>query len=404
MPRPRLPPHLVWSDDRGGTWCVVDGRTRIRLGLARGEAGAAQLRLAEYVVEQARKTPEPEQDRPASRVSVAEVLERYLIRRTDDDPAVRRKVVARPRELAQRVTRLMEWFGDRPCSWVTEASCEGFVEHCGSASYARRCLGDLQAALNEGRRAALFREAIQVTLPPPPAAREDHLTFAEAVALVRVCLRHRDVQQRRTIEGLRLVQGTARPWAHVARFIIVAIATCSRSSRVYEASYSPEEGRPWVDMKRGVLYRQAPGTRQTKKRAPTVDLSPRLVAAMRRWSSDRVVNGREVKGDRYVVEFRGRPVDPKKAFGLAVDEAMRLHPDLFMRDDGTPKTVVRHTLRHTGVTWLAETPGVDVEDVCSYAGMTRAMFDRVYGHAHRARSRKIVQAQTKKPRKRKKED
>lgn len=398
MPRPRQPPHLLWSEDRGGTWCIVDGRARIRLGLSRGEAAAAQLRLAEYVVEQARQTPEPEQDRPASRVSVSEVLERYLVRRTDDDPTVRKKVVARPRELAQRISRLAEWFGDWPCSWVSEHSCEGFVEHCGSASYARRCLGDLQAALNEARRAAMFREPIQVTLPPPPAAREDHLTFAEAVALVRVCLRHRDVQQRRTTEGLRLVQGTARPWAHVARFIVVAIATCSRSSRVYEASYAPEDGRPWVDLKKGVLHRQAPGTRQTKKRAPTVDLSPRLVAAMRRWSSDRVVNGREVKGDRYVVQFRGAPVDPKKAFGLAVEKARELHPDLFRRDDGTPKTVVRHTLRHTGVTWLAETPGVDVEDVCSYAGMTRAMFDRVYGHAHRVRSRKIVAAQSRRPR------
>ena len=398
MPRPRKPPHLLWSDDRGGTWCIVDGRTRLRLGLARGEAGTAQLRLAEYVVQQANaEASKPARGRGADEILIDDVLDRYLARRTDPDPAVRRKEVARPQELVQRITKL-SWFCGRPVTDVNEDLCERFAEHVGSASYARRCLGDLQAAINEARRAGLFHEAVQVTLPPPPAAREDHLTFAEAVALVRVCLRHRDVQQRRTTEGLRLVQGTARPWAHVARFIIVAIATCSRSSRVYEASYTPEEGRPWVDLRKGVLHRQAPGTRQTKKRAPTVDLSPRLVAAMRRWSSDRVVNGREVKGDRYVVEFRGRPVDPKKAFGLAVDAAMRLYPDLFRRDDGNPKTVVRHTLRHTGVTWLAETPGVDVEDVCSYAGMTRAMFDRVYGHAHRARSRKIVAAQSRRPR------
>ncbi|WP_237481512.1 hypothetical protein [Lichenibacterium dinghuense] len=429
MPRPRLPAHAVWRADRGH-WCIADGRDRIRIEPALTSPGpadeaAAQLAVARYVVEKAdaaARTAAPQTDRDLMQVSIAEVLDRYLERRESG-----KKPCARLNEAKQRVAKLIAFFKEEAVAFVTESTCEDFASWCGSDSYARRCLADLQAALNEARRAALFRTPVLVTLPPPPAPSEDHLTFAEAVALVLTAWRHRDSQQRRVggtfqrVDGKRKliggkleeVGGSQRPWAHVGRFIVVAIATCSRSSRVYEASYAPEPGRPWVDLQKGVLYRQAPGTKVTKKKAPTIDLSPRLVSAMRRWSSPHTVRGREVPGDRYVVQMRSRPVDPKAGFVLVVEaavaaaraddarrEAVGLEPRrLFLRDDGAPKVIVRHTLRHTGITWLAETPGVDVEDVCSYAGITRAMFDRVYGHAHRARSRKVVAAQTRKPRK-----
>ena len=417
MARPRQEPHALYRADRG-RWVIVDGRTRVPIDPPLTSPGpvdeaAARLAVARYVVEQAAKTVAvPRTDRDLTEVSIAEVLERYLARRTDPDPAVRKKTVARPRELEQRIGRLVEFWGDMTVAGITEATCEGFAEHCGSSSYARRCLGDLQSALNEGRRAALFRTPVLVSMPPPPDPREDHLTVAEAIALVRVCWRKRDTQQRRvggkivmvdgrrTLVGgvLKTVVGSKRPWWHVGKFVAVAIATCSRSSRIYEASYAPEPGRPWMDLERGVLHRQPPGARKTKKRAPTVDVADRLVAAMRRWSSDRVVAGQTVTGDRYVVQWAGKPADPKGAFVEAVEAARLEYPTLFLRDDGTPKQVVRHTLRHTGVTWLSESPDVDVEDICSYAGMSRAMYDRVYGHAHKARSKKVKAAQARKKR------
>ena len=413
MGRPVKPPRAWWDDSRG-EWCVMYRNERVvRTGLPFEAEAEADLEAAKYKVKLAEGAPPPT-DRDVADVSCAEVLDRYLGRRLDAEDRPAKKAVARPEELKQRIRKLNKFWGPRPVKDVNEATCEAFVEFVKSESYARRCLGDFQAALNEARRAAMFRTVIQVTMPPAPEPREDSLSVEEAVAVVLVCWRRHDTQQRRVgghfVKGedgkkrlvggvLTTIVGTKRPWWHVGKFIIAAIATCSRSSRIFEASYQPEEGRPWMDVENGVLYRKPPGTKKKKsnKRAPTIDVAERLVAAMRRWSSDRVIGGQEVTGDRYVVQWQGNAADPKGAFTQAVAEARRQYPTLFLREDGqTPKEIVRHTLRHTGVTWLAETPGVDVEDICSYAGMTRAMFDRVYGHAHKARSKKVVAAQAKK--------
>ena len=413
MGRPVKPPR-AWFDKSRGEWCVMYRDVRVvRTGLALEDKDKAELAAAEYLIGLNKKAPPPT-DRDVADVSCAEVLLRYLDRRTSEDPAVRIKDVARPEELRQRIRKLNAFWGPRAVKDVNEATCEQFTAFVESASYSRRCLGDFQAALNEAKRGALFRTSVQVSMPSAPEPREDSLSVEEAVALVLVCWRHHDTQQRRVgghfVKGedgkkklvggtLTTITGKKRPWWHVGKFIITAIATCSRSSRIFEASYKPEPGRPWMDVANRVLYRKPPGAKRKKsnKRAPSVDVAERLVAAMRRWSSDRVVDGRQVPGDRYVVQWQGQAADPKGAFTEAVIEARRLYPTLFLREDGTtPKQVIRHTLRHTGVTWLAETPGVNVEDICSYAGMTRAMFDRVYGHAHKARSKNIVAAQAKK--------
>jgi len=165
---------------------------------------------------------------------------------------------------------------------------------------------------------------------------------------------------------------------------------------VHEASYVPEPGRPYVDLAAGVLYRMAFGEVVSGKRAPPVRLNARLLRAMRRWSSDRVVDGRVVPGDRYVVQWTGRPANCKGAFGQAVEAAMKAHPTLFRRRDGSPKHIVRHSLRHTGITWVAMDPTLSVEDICSYAGITRAMFDRVYSHHHEAAQAAVIRSHARK--------
>lgn len=40
-----------------------------------------------------------------------------------------------------------------------------------------------------------------------------------------------------------------------------------------------------------------------------------------------------------------------------------------------------HTLRHTAITWQAQA-GVPVHEICGFFGITRDMFERVYGHQH----------------------
>lgn len=411
MPRPRQPPHAQYRVDRG-RWVIVDGRVRVPIEpalLTRGPAdeAAAELAAARYRVEQADRgaAEAPEGARPAARVTVEEVLDLYLAKRTSDDPEVRVYQVARPQEYEQRA-RAMEALWPVAVTGLTERLLRSWARDLGSDSYARRCLADLQSALNEGQAHPLYHEAIRIWLPEPSIPREDSLTAAEVVALLRVCVSQRDRQRRRfggryeVVDGKRTLVGgkfrewvgTRRVWVHVAKFLIVALATCSRSSRIYEATYEPEDGRPWVDLERGVLHRMWRGEKRTKKRAPTIPLPPRLVDAMRRWASDRVVGGREVKGDRYVVEWNGRPADPKGAWSEAVEVARARYPHLFRRDDGTPKQVVRHTLRHTGVTMLADDPDLTREDVCAYAGMTVAMFERVYGHGEKSAAAKVAKA------------
>jgi len=116
------------------------------------------------------------------------------------------------------VALLASYWSGRSAAEVTEATCEGFAAHVGSPSYARRCLGDMQAALGEARRAGILRKVVTVTLPAAPAPREDWLSSPEAVALVRTCWTHRDTQLRQTRDGPRLVIGRKRPWAHLVRF------------------------------------------------------------------------------------------------------------------------------------------------------------------------------------------
>ena len=66
--------------------------------------------------------------------------------------------------------------------------------------------------------------------------------------------------------------------------------------------------------------------------------------------------------------------------------------------DGTPKRIVRHSLRHTGVTWLA-LAGVDPYEICKFAGLTMETFERVYSHHHPDFMSGIKNAQSGKPRK-----
>jgi hypothetical protein len=70
---------------------------------------------------------------------------------------------------------------------------------------------------------------------------------------------------------------------HVARFMLVALYTGTRSSAVCGAGIRPAIGRGHVDLESGLFYRRAPGARETKKRQPTIRLPDRLLAHMRRW-------------------------------------------------------------------------------------------------------------------------
>ena len=131
--------------------------------------------------------------------------------------------------------------------------------------------------------------------------------------------------------GIRtgLMQANAKfPLKHLARFLLIALYTGTRSGAVLTASPYPGEGRSYVDLERGIFYRLAEGARETNKRQPPVPIPPRLLAHMRRWVD------RDMVGPLFV-ERQGKPIQSVKT---AFESATRLA--------GLEGKVVPHTLRH----------------------------------------------------------
>ena len=375
MSRPRKPARL-WYDEKAATWCVLDAGSKCRLGLGKEQRAEAEKRLEDHLL--AKRTDDrPSKGRRADKISCAEVLDRYAAKAE----------VKRPVELAQRLSLLLDYFGEMTLDDVDEDSCDEFVEVVGSASYGRRCLEDFRAATNAYARAGYLRDQVKFTLPEKPSGRVDWLTWEEAVALCRTAWRYRESQVRETRTGRRRVETTKRPNKHIVKFIAAGIGTCSRSARIHQASYVAEPGRPFVDLDNGIYYRAAPDEKvAANKQAPPIPIGSRLLKSMKRWHA---------AGDKYLVEFAGRPADCRRAFEATVKRARKAYPDLFKRDDGSPKKIVRHILRHTGITWLA-IAGVDPYEICKFAGLTMETFERVYSHHHPAYMQGVMKAQAKK--------
>jgi integrase len=179
------------------------------------------------------------------------------------------------------------------------------------------------------------------------------LTRSEAARLILAAWRYREKQNGKPTGRQSRQQ--------VAKFILVALYTGSRSGAVCGAALEPTEGRGWIDLARGVFYRRPSGKRETKKRQPPVPLPYGLLAHLRRWKR---------RGQRFAVEWNGEPVKSiRKAFAATVADA------------GLHGKVTPHVLRHTAATWLMQA-GVDMWEAAGFLGMTVEMLAERYGHHH----------------------
>jgi hypothetical protein len=162
---------------------------------------------------------------------------------------------------------------------VTSANCEAYAKSRSTFAAARRELEDMRAAINLAISEGMCRDAVKVKLPKKKKGRSRFLTRSEIAKLLWTAWSFREVQKG--------VATDKRPTRHIARFILTALYTSSRSARVWQASFEPEEGRPWVDLNHGLFYREAPGeAAPDKKRAPPIRLPARLLAHMRRWRAN----------------------------------------------------------------------------------------------------------------------
>jgi len=358
-------PARLWLRDVRGNkiWYILDNGRQITTGCGADDRAGAQEKLAEYIT--AHVKPNRDSGRDPAAISIAEVLNIY-----QQDRGAK---IARPYELGLRVTSLLGFFGTKSVTALNKRLCRDYAIHRGSEQSARRELEDLRAALGYAYDERIldldFRRDIE--LPAKAAPRERWLTRSEAAGLIRAAWRYREVQKGHAT-GRRSRQ-------HVARFILVAIYTGTRSAAVCGAAMGPAIGRGYVDLDQGVLYRRAPGTAETNKRQPPVRLPDRLLAHIRRWK-------RRGISTKAVVEFNGEPVlSVKKAFARSVVEA------------GLGGKVTPHTLRHTAISWSLQN-GAPIWEVSDFFGVSPKVINDVYGHHCPDQHKAVANAITRKGR------
>lgn len=329
--------------DARAVWVIKDaGGYERSTGWGADARGEAEKALAAYI---AKKYEPPRRDRSLASTPVADVISVYL-----DDVAPGQ---ARPEKAAERAGRLLQFFGAMTVDAITGALCRDYAAWRGSPGGARRDLQDLQAALNHGHKAGLYREVVRVTLPPAGPARSRWLTRGEVARLVWICLTTRERQ------GAWVTQ--RRPLRHLARFILIGVYTGSRPGAILGLNWEPTTHRGWVDLDAGLIYRRATGARETAKRQPPVPIAPELLRLMRRWAA---ADG--CKGP--VVRWQGEPVlSVKTGLGRAVQLA------------GLDVGVSAYTLRHTTASWLVQ-GGEPTRKVAAFLGTSEALVEKTYGH------------------------
>jgi integrase len=336
------PPRLWLRESKGRApmWFILDGGKQIATGCAAADRTGAEKLLGQHIV--AKHQPARERNMAPDAIPVPDVLMVYL-------EAVGGRV-ADPDELWRRVGALLDFWGMKTLADVTGASCRSYVAQSRSAASARRELEDLRSAINLHRKEGFHDRIVSVTLPAKAKARERWLTRSEAARLIWACWRFRQS---------RNGELTGRfPRRHIARFILAALYSGSRSGAVLDASFEKLPGRGFVDLERGVWYRSPEGAVETNKRRPTIQIPRRLLAHMKRWHAN---------GARHVVEYEGQPIETTYfGFMLSAKDAGL--------DDVHP-----HVLRHTSVSWLVQS-GADHFAIGRFVGMSAQTIQNVYGH------------------------
>jgi integrase len=359
MPRQQKPPRLYLRPDRrdkegklthSATWIILDGGRQISTGFDAADVIGAQKALADYInkrhTESIAKGP-----RAAESIPVADVFNLYL-----------RDVVPKhtdPRKMVGVFKRLIAFFGEKYLSEVNGALCRAYAATRESAFSARRDLEMLRAAINHHHREGLHDSVIKVWLPEKAKPRERWLTRSEVAKLIWRAYRFAEPYNRK------------RSKLHIARFILIAVYTGSRAGVIAQAALQKEIGRPYFDLERGLFYRRPEGAAETRKRRPTIQVPPRLLAHLRRWKR---------LGARYAVQWQGRPI-------LRLDESFHFLVD----DAGLEGQVIPHTLRHTCATWLMQA-GADPWKAAGFLGMSIMTLERTYGHHHPDQSAGVHEA------------
>ena len=321
MPRRRAPPRL-YLDPTRRDWVIRDGPLFVRLGLPESERAAAERRLRDYL---AAKYEPPRSDDPL----IADCL---LLYTRDHAP----HVATAARSISYQIGHLLKWWETRRVSDVAAMTCREYARATGSASYARRCLETLRAAIRYYSKAKRVPLQVDIWMPPKEEPRHRWLTRSEVARLLWAARRHE----------------------HLKRFILIGIYTGSRSRNIL--------GLRWdqIDLVSGVMRRRPYGQpERATKRAPPVRLGKRILTHLRRWR--RLDDPRST----LVCHYNGKQIT--RTFSTTWPTAVKaagLGPDV------TP-----HVLRHSRATWILQA-GVPIWEAAGHLGMSPTMLARTYGH------------------------
>ena len=326
MPQ-RSKPARLWRKPSTGIWYIrYEGKrqlsTRTR---QRHEAEAVLARfIAERHLPAGPSTPD--------QMTVARALELYC--------EYHAPTVKHPAAIASIVSVLVPLLGPLPLSSVNGATCRLYAKRRKRApGTVRKELGILAAAINYCHTEGYLTAPVKVKLPPKTPPRDRWLTRREAARLLRAAYRN--------------PRGR-----HVARFILIALYTGTRTNAILGLQFMPNTRGGHVDTERGIMHRRGVGVAETKKRTPPIPVPRALLAHLRRWERD---------GSRFVVHVRGnRCGHVNNAWTAALKASGIEH-------------CTKHDLRHTAITWALQA-GMDRWAASGFFGVSLDILENVYGH------------------------
>ena len=295
------------------------------------------------------------------RMTVREALEYYGVEHgpQTEDPA----------RIGYAIDALISYWGDSPVSTIRGETCRAYArsrrtrptknhQHTKQIAPAtiRRELSTLHAALQHCHREGYLTAFPGVWLPEKTPGRQRWLTRQELAAMIRAA--------------------RAEPKAkhHLPTFLLLATYSVHRAEAVLSLQWQPNLTGGWIDLERGLIDFNPVGRTQTKKRRSVIPIPRRLLVHLR------YVRKRT---KTYPIEVDGKPVESvKRSFRTACRNADAGHQSQKAGIDPVGlQDVVRHTLRHTGCTWMMQ-KGVPIWQAAEWAGMSEETFRKTYAHHH----------------------
>ena len=326
MPRQSKGAHLYQRTT--GMWVIREGNKQRSTNTR--DRRKAEGALSRYIAERDRPTGPTAPDK----MTVADCLKLY-----GNEHAL---TVKDPKRIAYAIQALYPVLGELPLSNINGGVCRFYEKTRGrQPATVRKELGVLQAAINFCHAEGYLTAPVKVKLPAKTAPRDRWLTRDDAAKLLRAAWRNPKSK-------------------HLARFILIALYTGTRSEAILSLQFMPNTEGGYIDTERGLMYRRGMGETETKKRKPPIRIPRQLLAHMERWKQD---------GSRYVVHVRDcRVGHVKSAWKAALEQSAIEH-------------CTRHDLRHTAITWCMQ-GGADKWDAAGYFGVSLDVLESVYGHHH----------------------